>query len=281
MGAYELSLATLIAINVILTLSLNLVTGFCGQISLGHAAFFGIGAYAAALAAKAGLPLAAALPAGVLAAAVIGYGVGFCSLRVRDDFLAIATMGVGFLFLGVVRTHEGLGGEVGISGIPDHGLGTWGFLALVVACAVAVTAFCLYVKRSWLGFAFDAVAADQDTAETVGISSSGYKLVAFALGTALAGLAGGLYAYYLKSIAPDAFGFIVSITILSMVVIGGMGSVVGGIVAAILLTLMPEMFRFINDYKLLVYGALLFAVMRFAPGGLAGWVTAELARRRA
>ena len=281
MGAYELSLATIIAINVILTLSLNLITGFCGQISLGHAAFFGIGAYATALAAKAGLPLAAALPAGVLVAAAIGYVVGFCSLRVRDDFLAIATMGVGFLFLGVVRTNEGLGGEVGISGIPDHGLGPIGFLALVVACAVAVTAFCLYVKRSWLGFAFDAVAADQDTAQTIGINSAGYKLLAFALGTALAGLAGGLYAYYLKSIAPDAFGFIVSITILSMVVIGGMGSVVGGIVAAVLLTLMPEMFRFINDYKLLVYGALLFAVMRFAPGGLAGVVAAELARRRA
>ena len=278
MGAYELSLATIIAINVILTLSLNLITGFCGQISLGHAAFFGIGAYATALAAKAGLPLAIAL---------IGLGISSGGLivllanviDVPDWTTAVSGLiGIG---VGIDYAHEGLGGEVGISGIPDHGLGPIGFLALVVACAVAVTAFCLYVKRSWLGFAFDSVAADQDTAQTIGINSAGYKLLAFALGTALAGLAGGLYAYYLKSIAPDAFGFIVSITILSMVVIGGMGSVVGGIVAAVLLTLMPEMFRFINDYKLLVYGALLFAVMRFAPGGLAGVVAAELARRRA
>jgi branched-chain amino acid transport system permease protein len=281
MGAYHLSLATIVSINVILALSLNLITGFCGQISLGHAAFFGVGAYAAALGAKAGWPLIATLPLGIVAAGAVGYVVGFCSLRVRDDFLAIATMGVGFLFLGVVRTHEALGGEVGLSGIPDHGLGPWGFLVLVALCAAAVALLCLHVKRSWLGFGFDAVAADQDAAQTIGIHASSYKLVAFALGTALAGLAGALYTYYLRSIAPDAFGFTVSITILSFVVIGGMGSVAGGVVAAILLTLMPEFFRFINEYKLLLYGGLLFLVMRFAPGGLAGAATATLTRRRA
>jgi branched-chain amino acid transport system permease protein len=269
-GAYELSIITLISINVILALSLNLITGFCGQISLGHAAFFGVGAYATALVAKAGGPVWVALPVAITAAGVVGVLVGFCSLRVRDDFLAIATMGVGFLFLGVVKQNEALGGEVGISGIPGPALGRAGFLVLVLACAALVAAFCVYVKRCWLGAAFDAVAADDRAAQTIGIDSARFKLAAFALGTAIAGLAGGLYAYYLRSIGPEAFGFVVSITVLAMVAVGGMGSVAGSALAAAVLTLVPDLFRFVNDYKLLIYGLLLFAVMRFAPGGVAG-----------
>ena len=272
MSAYELSIITLICINVILALGLNLITGFCGQISLGHAAFFGVGAYATAIAAKAGYPVWATLPAAIVAAGVVGFAVGFCSLRVRDDFLAIATMGVGFLFLGVVKQNEALGGEIGIAGIPSSGLSRVGFLGLVLGCAALVAVFCVYVKRCWLGAAFDAVAADDRAAQTIGIDSARFKLAAFALGTAIAGLGGGLYAYYLRSIGPEAFGFVVSITILSMVAVGGMGSVAGSIVAAAVLTLMPDLFRFVNDYKLLIYGLLLFAVMRFAPRGVAGLI---------
>jgi branched-chain amino acid transport system permease protein len=133
-----------------------------------------------------------------------------------------------------------------------------------------VAAFCVYVKRCWLGAAFDAVAADDRAAQTIGIDSARFKLAAFALGTAIAGLAGGLYAYYLRSIGPEAFGFVVSITVLAMVAVGGMGSVAGSALAATVLTLVPDLFRFVNDYKLLIYGLLLFAVMRFAPGGVAG-----------
>jgi branched-chain amino acid transport system permease protein len=277
-SAYELSITTLVCINVILALSLNLITGFCGQISLGHAAFFGVGAYATALTAKAGWPVWAALPVAMLAAGTVGTLVGFCSLRVRDDFLAIATMGVGFLFLGVLKQNEALGGEIGISGIPSAGLGRVGFLALVVVCTALVAIFCVYVKRCWLGAAFDAVAADELAAQTIGIDSAHYKLVAFALGTALAGLAGGLYAYYLRAIGPEAFGFVVSITVLAMVAVGGMGSVPGSMAAAAALTLMPDLFRFVNEYKLLIYGLLLFAVMRWAPRGLAGLVSRRAGR---
>ncbi len=280
MGAYELSLLTLIGINVILALSLNLISGFCGQISLGHAAFYGVGAYTGALLAKAGVSFILILAAGAFAAGLIGCIVGLLSLRVRDDFLAISTMGVGFLFLGVVRQQEALGGELGISQIPDHGLGDYGFLAVVLGACAILFAASLHIKRSWMGFAFDSIAADEDTARTLGIDVARYKLVAFALGTAVAGVAGVFYAFYARITVPDAFGFIVSITILSMVVVGGIGSSLGVLVAAVALTLMPELFRFINDYKLLLYGGLLLLTMRFAPSGLAGILRGGVARLR-
>ncbi len=280
MGAYELSVVTLIGINVILALGLNLITGFCGQISLGHAAFYGIGAYATALLAKAGLPVWLVLPAAMAAAGLAGALVGFISLRVRDDFLAIATMAVGFIFVGIVKESDFLGAEVGITGIPGTGLGREAFVVLVLVAAGAVIAFSLYVRASWLGFVFDGVAADEQAARTIGIDDRRFKLAAFATGTALAGLAGGLLAYYLRSIGPEAFGFITSITILAMVVVGGMGSVLGCTIAAAGLTMMPDLLRFADDYKLLIYGLLLFAVMRFLPDGLAG-VARTLRRRMA
>jgi branched-chain amino acid transport system permease protein len=204
--------------------------------------------------------------------------VGLTSLRVREDFLAITTMGVGFLFLGIVRQQEALGGELGVSAIPGHGMGKLGFFLFVIFLAALATAFSLLIKRSWMGFAFDAVADDEDTARLLSVDVPAYKLAAFALGTALAGLAGGLYAYFARLIVPDDFGFITSITILSMVAVGGIGSVFGVLISTVILTLMPEFFRFVSDYKLLIYGALLFAVMRFAPDGLAGF-TRDLVRR--
>ena len=270
MGVYEISLATVVGINIILAMGLNLITGFCGQISLGHAAFYGIGAYCTAMLAKASVPLPLALGAGTVLAGIIGVVVGMTSLRVREDFLAITTMGVGFLFLGIVRQQELLGGELGISAIPSHGLGKLGFLGLVTALAALVTAWNLLIKRSWMGFAFDAVADDEDTARVLSVDVPAYKLAAFAMGTALAGLAGGLYVYFARFIVPDDFGFITSISVLSMVAVGGIGSVFGVLAATVILTLMPEFFRFVSDYKLLIYGTLLFSVMRFAPGGFAG-----------
>ena len=267
-------------INIILAVGLNLITGYCGQISLGHAAFYGIGAYTAALLAKAGWPGPINLVFAMVFAGAAGLIVGLSSLRVREDFLAITTMGVGFLFIGIVRQQESfLGGEMGISSIPSFGLEKGGFLLLVLVLAAVVTVFSIYIKRSWMGFAFEAVADDEDTAMALSVDVSTYKLVAFALGTAMAGLAGGLYCYFTNFIVPDDFGFITSITILSMVAVGGIGNVYGVIVGAALLTLMPEFFRFISNYKLFVYGALLFAVMRYAPDGLAGIAHSIFSRR--
>src|ERR1017187_2889835 len=258
---YYLSVATFAALNVILALGLNLISGFCGQVSLGHAAFYGFGAYAAALCSVAGLPFPVSLFAGVLVAGAFGIVAGAAALRVRGDFLAIVTMGVGFLFLGVVRKQAWLGGEMGIAKIPSP-LDKTGYAVLAIGAAIALLLLSLHVRRSWMGRAFGAVAQDEDAARTIGIDVAGYKISAFFIGTAAAGLAGGIYAHMTQLIVPDAFNFIQSVTILAMVVIGGIGSTLGVVAGALLLTVMPELFRFINDYKLLVYGVLLLAVMR-------------------
>jgi branched-chain amino acid transport system permease protein len=270
MSAYAYSVLAIIGINVMLAVSLNMITGFCGQFSLGHAAFYGSGAYAAAYLAAAGAPVSIALLAGIIVAGLLGFVVGFASLRLRDDFLAVTTIGVSFLFVGFVRKQHWLGAEMGISRIPPTGLGTEGNALLIVGLAFVVIAGSIYVNRSWMGFGFRAVGDDENTARTIGIPVSAYKLVAFTLGTAIAGLAGGLYAYFTQFIVPDSFGFIVSVTLMAMVVIGGTGSTLGVVTAAIALTLLPEAFRFINDYRLLIFGGLLVLVVRFAPEGLAG-----------
>lgn len=275
---YYVSLATIIGISITFALSLNIITGFCGQISLGHAAFYGAGAYTSALLTTGGWPFLLSLPPAMGTACVLGAVVGFASLRVRHDFLAITTMGVGFLFLGVVRKQDFLGAEMGVFGIPETGLGRIGFMLFAVGCAAAVAALSVAIKRAWIGFAFDAIADDEDTARVVGVDVARYKLIAFAIGTALAGLAGAMYAHQVRFIAPDSFGFVESITVLCMVVIGGIGSVTGVAIAAAVLSSLPLALQFVADYKLLLYGLLLFAVMRFSPGGLAGMVR-DLCRR--
>jgi branched-chain amino acid transport system permease protein len=271
---YEISLLTTIGISVMFALSLNLITGFCGQISLGHAAFLGVGAYTSAMLTKAGVPFLLTIPASMALAGVLGIIVGMASLRVRADFLAITTMGVVFLFIGLVRQQEWLGGEMGLSGFPDAGLGKTGFMLLTLLLAALTAAISLYIQKAWIGRVFNGIAEDEDTMRVLGIDVPSYKLAAFAIGTALAGAAGALYASHLKFIGPDSFSFVESITVLSMVVVGGIGSVVWVAIAAAVLSALPGWFQFIGDYKLLVYGGLLFVMMRFSPHGLAGMVKA-------
>ena len=268
--AYEIILLTTMAITVLFALSLNVITGFCGQVSLGHAAFYGIGAYAGAMLTKAGWPLLAALLPAAGLAGFIGFLVGLMSLRVRHDFLAITTMGIAFLFVGIVRKQEWLGGEIGISGIPAVAFGREGLLVVAVACAGLFAAVTIYLKRSWMGFAFDSIADDEDTARILGIDVPRFKLWAFVIGTSGAGIAGALYAHHVRYIGPDSFGFVESVTVLAMVIIGGIGSVWAVALAAALLSVLPLWFQFVDDYKLLIYGLLVFAVMRFSPNGIAG-----------
>jgi branched-chain amino acid transport system permease protein len=281
MSAYEISLLSVVGLNVILAVSLNMISGFCGQISLGHGAFYGAGAYAAALALVGGAGVAAALICGAAAAAILGTIVGFASLRVRSDFLAVTTIGVNFLFTGFVRKQAWLGGEMGISNIPGSGFGGTGNMIMILLFAAMTVALSFYIGRSWMGFAFRAVSQDEDAAKTLGINVSAYKLAAFAIGTALAGLAGALYAFFTQFITADTFDFILSVMLMAMVVIGGIGSTAGVVIAAILLTLLPEAIRFVNNYRLLVFGGLLVLVIRLAPGGIAGltrrlaWSTAK------
>ena len=281
MSAYEISIISIIGINVILAVSLNMISGFCGQISLGHGAFFGAGAYAAALTMTGNGSVPLAIAAALITGSVLGVVVGFASLRVRTDFLAVTTIGVNFLFVGFVRKQAWLGGEMGISGIPPTGLGATGNMVMILLFAAATIALSLYISRSWMGFAFRAVGEDEGAAATLGINSGAYKLAAFGIGTALAGLAGGLYAFFTQFITADAFDFIFSVMLMAMVVIGGIGSTWGVVVAAVGLTLLPEAIRFVNDYRLLVFGGLLVLVIRLAPGGLAAMVQSLfLAARR-
>ncbi len=280
MSAYEISVISVIGINVILAVSLNMISGFCGQISLGHGAFYGAGAYAAALAmVHVGNPALALVFAAIIGS-LLGIIVGFASLRVRTDFLAVTTIGVNFLFTGFVRKQHWLGGEMGISNIPGSGLGALGNMVMILVFAAATVVFSLYISRSWMGFSFRAVGEDEDAAATLGINAGAYKLAAFGIGTALAGLAGGLYAFFTQFIVPDAFDFILSVMLMAMVVIGGIGSTWGVVVAAVVLTLLPEAIRFVNDYRLLVFGGLLVLVIRLAPGGVAGIVGSLAGRLR-
>jgi branched-chain amino acid transport system permease protein len=159
---------------------------------------------------------------------------------------------------------------MGISAIPDTGLSKLAFMALTLALCVLAALLSLYIRRSWMGQVFNAIAEDEDTTRVLGVDVPRFKLAAFAMGTALAGLAGALYANNLKFISPDSFGFVESMTVLSMVVIGGIGSVLGVTAAAIVLSLLPSMFTFVGEYKLLVYGGLLFLMMRFSPDGVTG-----------
>ena len=269
---YEITLITTMAISVLFALSLNFITGFCGQISLGHAAFMGVGAYTSALMMKSTVPFLLTLPAAAATAGLLGLLVGVASLRVRHDFLAITTMGVVFLFVGVARQQEFLGGEIGISGIKASSLGRMGFMTLCIALASSFAAFSLMIKQSWMGFVFESIADDEDVSRVLGIDVPRYKLIAFVIGTSVAGIAGGLYIQQFRFVGPDSFGFVESISVLAMVIVGGIGSVWGVIVAAAILSVLPLWIQFIDDYKILVYSALLFTMMRFAPDGLAGLV---------
>jgi branched-chain amino acid transport system permease protein len=280
MSAYEISILSIVGINVILAVSLNMISGFCGQVSLGHGAFFGAGAYAAALAMVSTASVPFALVAALVTGSLLGIVVGFASLRVRSDFLAITTIGVNFLFIGFVRKQAWLGGEMGISGIPATGLGAAGNMLMILLFAAATIAFSAYVSRSWMGFAFRAVGEDEGAAATLGINAGAYKVAAFGIGTALAGLAGGLYTFFTQFITADAFDFIFSVMLMAMVVIGGIGSTSGVVFASIGLTLLPEAIRFVNDYRLLVFGGLLVLVIRLAPGGLAAMVRSLVIRVR-
>ena len=148
---YEITLLSVIAINVLLAVSLNLITGLCGQVSIGHAAFYGVGAYTYSVLSVGSTPFPLALIAGGLASGLLGLMVGLCSLRVRHDFLAITTMGVNFLFIGFVRKQQWLGGELGVSNIPSSGLTSFYFMLLTVGLACAVVGLSVYIKRSWMG----------------------------------------------------------------------------------------------------------------------------------
>jgi len=276
MSGYVVTVLITIAIYAILAHSLNIITGHAGQISLGHAAFFGIGAYTAALFyTKAGLPFWLDVPLAALVAGVVGALLGIPCLRVRDDFLAITTMGIGFVVEAVFLYIPFFGGAMGIGGID---LPMWGgremtkseYLVLILIVLAALYVLDYILGRSWIGLAWSSIREDEQAASALGVDIVRFKVMAFVLGSALAGLAGAFYAHFLTFIMPYNFGFGQSIMVLCMVVFGGIGTRWGPLVGAVLLGVLPEISRPIMEYRTLLYGLLLVAMMRFQPSGLLG-----------
>jgi branched-chain amino acid transport system permease protein len=272
---YEIVVAINVGIFVLLALSLNIITGYAGQPCLGQAAFFGIGAYTSAVVTtKLGLSFWLAIPAAGLVAGIIGILLGFISLRVRDDFLAITTIGINFVAVAVFQYVPYLGAAFGMTVkkpmIFGEKMGNIYFLIIVLVLIVGVIYLSKRMEKSWIGLALCGIRNNTEAASSLGIDVNKFKIIAFTIGTMVAGITGAVYAHYMSFIYSSDFAFIVSISIMSMLVVGGMGTVRGAVIGAIILGLAPEVFRFISDYRMLVYGAILVIMMRFQPSGLFG-----------
>ncbi len=273
---YFMNVAIIVSIQAIAACGLNVIVGYAGQISLGHAAFFGIGAYASAiLTTKAALTFWQALPLVLLIAAILGFILGLPSLRVKADFLAITTIGINFIVEAVFNYTPFFGAALGIGGIPrvvafGKKFGNQEFLWLCLFFLLLTVVICRRFSRTWAGLACFAVRENETAASSMGISPVRAKLSAFVLGTIFAGLAGALYAHYVRFISAGDFGFPVSISMLSMVVLGGMGTLWGPVLGALILGVLPELFRPLINYRMFIYSALLLLMIRFQPGGLLG-----------
>lgn len=264
--AYYLRILVLIGINLILALGLNLTTGVTGQLSMGHAGFMSIGAYTAAImSVHLGVPFWVALLGGASMAALFGFIIGIPTLRLEGDYLAMVTIGFAEIIRVFFLNFEPGGKAVGFSGIPAST--TFSTVWILVIVVIFLNARLL---NSRTGRALYAIREDEIAAESAGINTTRLKVLAFTLGAFLGGLGGGLYAHYMSYINPQDFGFMKSIEILNMVVLGGMGSIPGTAIGTVILTLAPELLRVVADYRLLFYGALLVILMIFRPNGLLG-----------
>src|SRR5882757_8081507 len=276
---YHLDILTGIGINIILAVSLNLVNGYTGQFSLGHAGFMSVGAYLAAAvtvfagpkllgedggtAWQQGLLFFGALLAGGVSAAVAGLIVGVPSLRLKGDYLALVTLGFGEIIRVIFQNVEVLGGALGLNGIPAYTTIFW-VLAFVALTIFIVT--CLV--NSTYGRGFLATHDDEIASEAVGLDTTRYKIVAFVVSAFFAGVAGGLYGHFKLTITPTGFDFTKSIEIVVMVILGGMGNTIGVALAAILLTLLPEVLRPVAEYRMIIYSFMLIVLMIVRPQGL-------------
>ncbi len=282
------------SINAILAVALNLVNGLSGQFSLGQAGFMAVGAYVSVSVdvfllsslhgspAGAQIALVLSLAAGALASALAGYLVGLPSLRLRGDYLAIATLGFGEIIRVVILNIQAVGGARGFIGIPTT---TTTFLVVfvLVLCVLLTHRFVM----SSHGRALLAIRENEIAAEAMGVNTTYYKVQAFVVSAAVTGVAGGLFAHHLSIITPSSFDFMESVTIVVMVVLGGMGSVSGSIVAAFLITFLPEALRPLQDIthvdlRMVIYSLVLILMMLLRPKGMFGrkelW---EMVKKRA
>jgi len=256
----------------ILAISLNICTGYLGQLPLGHAGFMAVGAYTGALfwKATAAWPSALSIIVGLIlagiAAAIFGIIIGIPALRLKGDYLAIITLGFGEIIRIAIINLAGItGGTPGLLNIPKYSSFPVTFICLVITVFVIHT-----VMHSRHGRAILSIRDNEIAAESCGINLTKYKVFAFALSAFFAGIAGAVFAGYQGSLFPTAFGFMTSINILVMVVLGGMGSMTGAVIAATVLTALPSLMQALSSYRMVIYSLLLIIVMIFRPSGLMG-----------
>ncbi|MFX4263435.1 branched-chain amino acid ABC transporter permease [Pelotomaculum propionicicum] len=263
---YYNQVLTTMGIFLIAALGLHLITGVTGQFSFGHAAFLSIGAYSSALMSiYLHTPFLLNMLAGGLMAALFGILLGIPSMRLTGDYLGITTLGFGEIVRIVFINTKITGGAMGLGGIPKETN-----IALVYLLVV-LTVFSLYrIQNSRFGRALVAIREDEIAAETMGINVYWYKIKAFAVGTFFAGVSGALFAHMMQYLNPSDFGFARSFDILNFVVLGGLGSIPGTILGTAVLSLAPEFLRFVKEYRMLIYGALMILMMIFRPYGLLG-----------
>ena len=282
---YFIHLAIIIAIYIILSVGLNLVVGYTGLLSITHAAFYGLGAYAATLLTmRAGLNFFVALPVAVIITAAISLLIGLVLSKFRDDYYALVALGFNVIVFSVLLNWQKLThGPLGIAGIPRPRLGSfvfqnnfW-FLLLTIALAILVYLGARYITRSSLGRVLRAIREDETAAQVFGYNTKYFKLTIFVISAGMAAVAGALFATYITFIEPAAFTVDESIFILALTILGGLANLRGSVLGAVIMMLLPELLRFVGmpddiaaQMRQVIYGVILVALMFYRPQGLWG-----------
>jgi len=275
---YYLTILILGCLHAMNAVGLCLLVGHAGQISLGHAGFYGLGAYTSSyLSTTVGLSVGLSMLSGVALTVVVSILVGLPSLKLKGHYLAMATLGFGIILsILFTETVDITGGPSGFVGIPRLSLFGWELRKDVTLYRAVAVTLCLIVwlafnlLHSRVGRALRALHTSERAAEAMGVDIARYKLLVFVLSAAFSGIAGVLYAHYLTFIAPSSFGFMFSVELIVMVVLGGMTSVPGAIVGAFFITVLPEFLRAFENIEVLLFGAILVLCMMFLPDGMAG-----------
>jgi len=275
-GGYLMNVLVFVGINTMLAVALNLLLGYAGQISLGHAGFFGLGAYlSGVLTATYGMNPWLVMPLAAVLVGIIACLIGFPILKLKGHYLAMATLGLGIIIYIVFNeTVDYTGGPSGLSGVPNLSIGSITFdtdfknYYLIWGFTLAVVLFAVNLANSRVGRALRAVHDSEVAARVMGVNARLLKVQIFTLSAVISSLAGSLYAHTMTFVSPASFGFNFSVELLTMVVIGGLGSVYGSFLGAALLTLLPEFLRAAHDYDIIIYGGLLMLMVMFMPGGL-------------
>jgi branched-chain amino acid transport system permease protein len=275
---YHVGILVFLGMNLIITMGLSLLMGYAGQISLGQAAFFGLGAYTTGiLTTKLNLPVIASFPLSILLTVTIAFVVGIPTLRLRGHYLAMATLGLGEIVHIVFNELIPLtGGPSGFGNIPVIRIfgieldNDYKYFVFVWAIVVFILFLSLNIINSRIGRALKSIHREENTASTLGVHTSRLKLTIFVISAGFASMAGFLYAHYVTFLSPGTFSLRFSILLVTMVAVGGMENIWGAIIGTVVLTLLPEYLRFFKDFDILIYGIILMTIMVLRPEGLYG-----------